>query len=85
MSSLKGDNMNKTENAEVVSAIFGASPLDGHRSFHDKVSVTLSAIQTAMDSPDGQALFARYKADELTRDEYREAIVALIPGKEAGK
>jgi len=73
----------RPDTAETVSVVFGASPLDGSQPFHDKVSGTLSAIRTAMDSPDGQALFETYKADELTRDEYKKAIVALIPSKDA--
>lgn len=89
MSSLKGAEMKQTihddkvKNAEAISAIFGATPVDGRQSLHHMVSGSLTSIQVAMDSPEGHTLFKRYEADDLTRKEYEEAIIALIPDKDS--
>lgn len=90
MGSLKGADMKqdilfgKVKNAEAISAIFGASPVSGRQSLHHMVSRSLTSIQVAMGSPKGQVLFRRYKADDLTREEYKKAIIALIPDKDSG-
>ena len=91
MSPLKGAKMKKptqdkgAENAEAVAAIFGATPVDGRQSFHNKVSDSLTAIREAMDSPEGKAFFASYKKGELNREEYKNAIIDLIPDKDVSE
>ncbi len=70
----------KEETQPVVEAL-GAGGIEAEPSTEGVLGEVLAGIKATLDTPEGQALSAKYRAREISREDYQAAMHALLNAK----
>jgi len=70
--------VSRKEDTQPIVEALGAGGIEAEPSTDEVLGEVLAGIKATMDTPEGKALSAKYRAREISRDEYLTAMHALL-------